>query len=96
MIASGNKGWFPYSNQCAKYFLKETCGFSGHVSDRQAFAGGRKKSTGRRATECRQTETTVFAAGFFLFSAAVFDKSLSFINFIGLPAFEDAPGRRFS
>lgn len=42
MIASGNKGWFPYSNQCAKYFLEEICGFSDHVSDRQAFAGGGK------------------------------------------------------
>jgi hypothetical protein len=42
MIASGNIGRFLHSNQCAKDFLKETCGFSGHVSDRQAFAGGGK------------------------------------------------------
>jgi hypothetical protein len=46
MIASGNKGWFPYSNQCAKYFLEEICGFSGHMSDRQAFAGGGKSRPG--------------------------------------------------
>ncbi len=46
MIASGNKGWFPCSNQCAKYFLEEICGFSGHVSDRQAFAGGGKSRPG--------------------------------------------------
>jgi len=32
----------------------ETCGFSGHVSDRQGFAGGRKNSTGRGATDSRQ------------------------------------------
>ena len=46
MIASGNKGWFPCSNQCAKYFPEEICGFSGHVSDRQAFAGGGKSRPG--------------------------------------------------
>jgi hypothetical protein len=57
------------------YFLKETCGFSGHVSDRQAFAGGGKSRPGGRATECRQPETAVLAAGFFLFSAASFDKN---------------------
>jgi hypothetical protein len=61
------------------------------MSDRQAFAGGRKKSTGWWATECRQPKTAAFAAGFFLFSAAVFDKSLNFVKFIGLPAFDETP-----
>ena len=58
MIASGNKGWFPCSNQCAKYFLEEICGFSGHVSDRQAFAGGGKSRPGggrRNVDRGRQT-----------------------------------------
>jgi hypothetical protein len=90
MIASGNKGWFPCSNQCAKYFLEEICGFSGHVSDRQAFAGGGKSRPegGRRILDSRKP--AVFAAGFFPFLAAVFDKSLNFVNFIGLPAFDEA------
>jgi len=57
---------------------------------------GRKKSTGRRSTECRQTENAAFAAGFFLFLEAVFDKSLNFVNFIGLPAFDEAPAGEFS
>jgi hypothetical protein len=56
MIASGNKGWFPCSNQCAKCFLEEICGFSGHVSDRQAFAGGGKSrpAGGRRILDSRK------------------------------------------
>jgi hypothetical protein len=57
---------------------------------------GRKKSTGWWATECRQPKTAAFAAGFFLFSAAVFDKSLNFVNFIGLPAFDQTPPGGFS
>lgn len=61
MIASRIKGWFPYSNQCAKYFLKETCGFSGHVSDRQAFAGGGKS---RPAGGRRNVDRVTLRGGF--------------------------------
>ena len=39
-------GQFPCSNQRANYFLKETCGFSGDVSESAADCRGRKNASG--------------------------------------------------